>query len=117
MIFYFTPSLIVYSRPPKGFKANLTRSFGNLIKADDYENCLKPRQWKKLLCGLAFFHANIQERRKFGPLGTIQQPSLFVWLKSNFPTQVGISDMLSMSPTWRRLLQVSYNSLEFKIAF
>ena len=57
------------NEPPKGFKANLHRSFSNLVKPEDYENSLKPRQWKKLLCGLAFFHANIQERRKFGPLG------------------------------------------------
>jgi dynein heavy chain, axonemal len=57
------------NEPPKGFRANLMRSFGNLVKEEDYESSSKPLQWKKLLCGLAFFHANIQERRKFGPLG------------------------------------------------
>jgi dynein heavy chain, axonemal len=57
------------NEPPKGFRANLTRSFGNLVKEDDYDGSIKPMEWKKLLCGLAFFHANIQERRKFGPLG------------------------------------------------
>eukprot|EP00604_Paraphysomonas_vestita_P002119 CAMPEP_0174818756 /NCGR_PEP_ID=MMETSP1107-20130205/1609_1 /TAXON_ID=36770 /ORGANISM="Paraphysomonas vestita, Strain GFlagA" /LENGTH=489 /DNA_ID=CAMNT_0016031079 /DNA_START=989 /DNA_END=2458 /DNA_ORIENTATION=+ len=57
------------NEPPKGFRANLMRSFGNLVKEEDYEGSIKPVEWKKLLCGLAFFHANIQERRKFGPLG------------------------------------------------
>ena len=57
------------NEPPKGFRANLQGSFASLVKEEDYENCSKPREWKKILSGLAFFHANVQERRKFGPLG------------------------------------------------
>jgi len=62
------------NEPPRGFRASLLRSFSSLVKPEDYESLAsrgteKTLPWKKLLCGLAFFHANIQERRKFGPLG------------------------------------------------
>jgi dynein heavy chain len=71
---YFPVSILqngvkMTNEPPKGFKSNLLRSFGNLIKEEDYEGVAKSHQWKKLLTGLMFFHSNIQERRKFGPLG------------------------------------------------
>mmetsp|Transcript_28190 Transcript_28190/g.33408 ORF Transcript_28190/g.33408 Transcript_28190/m.33408 type:complete len:2629 (+) Transcript_28190:1-7887(+) len=57
------------NEPPAGVRANVSRSFANLIKEDTWENCTKPLEWKKLVTALCFFHANIQERRKFGPLG------------------------------------------------
>ena len=61
-------SIKLTTEPPKGLRANLIGTFG--VMQDDYlEDCKKPRAWKKLIFGLGFFHAIIQERRKFGPLG------------------------------------------------
>jgi dynein heavy chain len=62
-------SVKLTNEPPKGVRANLIKSFDGLINKDEWETCTKPRPWKKLLVGLAFFHALTQERRKFGPLG------------------------------------------------
>jgi len=54
--------------PPKGLRANVIRSF---IPMTDHELCdsSKEKEWRKIQFGLKFFHAIIQERRKFGPLG------------------------------------------------
>ena len=58
------------NEPPRGLRANLARSYELLLKEDEFETCGGvPGAWKKILFGLAFFHAVVQERRKFGPLG------------------------------------------------
>eukprot|EP01029_Cantina_marsupialis_P009144 TRINITY_DN2137_c0_g5_i1.p1 TRINITY_DN2137_c0_g5~~TRINITY_DN2137_c0_g5_i1.p1 ORF type:complete len:3984 (-),score=1416.37 TRINITY_DN2137_c0_g5_i1:203-12154(-) len=57
------------NEPPKGIRANLMRSVANMDSWVDYEGVSKATEWKKLSMGLCFFHAVIQERRKFGPLG------------------------------------------------
>eukprot|EP00741_Cyanophora_paradoxa_P024436 tig00022075_g23593.t1 len=56
------------NEPPKGLKANLQRTFLDMDESV-FESCSKPREWKKLLFGLAFYHACIMERRKFGAVG------------------------------------------------
>ncbi|KAJ8609535.1 hypothetical protein CTAYLR_006023, partial [Chrysophaeum taylorii] len=57
------------NEPPKGIRANLLRSYANLVNADDFESNSKPAAFKRLTSSLCFFHANVLERRKFGPLG------------------------------------------------
>ena len=61
-------SIKLTTEPPKGLRANLIGTFG-VMKEEYLESCARPRAWKKLIFGLSFFHAMIQERRKFGPLG------------------------------------------------
>merc|ERR1719160_446114 len=56
------------NEPPKGLRANMLRTFAGL---DDrvLNDCAKPEVFRQLLFGFAFFHAIIQDRRKFGPIG------------------------------------------------
>eukprot|EP01033_Poteriospumella_lacustris_P000280 gene286-182_t len=56
------------NEPPKGLKANLRNAYFKLSN-DTLNITSKPFEYKKLLFGLSFFHAVVQERRIFGPLG------------------------------------------------
>lgn len=56
------------NEPPKGMRANIARSLMSYPN-DFLEKCKKPKEYKKLFFSMCFFHALIQERRKFGPLG------------------------------------------------
>ena len=56
------------NEPPKGMTANVTRSL--MQWTDEYFNqCSKKKEFKMISFSLCFFHALIQERRKFGALG------------------------------------------------
>ena len=55
--------------PPKGIRANLIGTWASMQQSDFEDISRMVEEWKKLLFGLTFFHAVVQERRKFGPLG------------------------------------------------
>ncbi|CAD7935566.1 unnamed protein product [Amoebophrya sp. A120] len=86
----------ITNEPPKGVKANMLRTFEdmgeeNYGKADRameedptaFENGTKVRAYKRLVFALAFFHAVILQRRKFGPIGW-NIP--YEWMDSDFQT-------------------------------
>jgi dynein heavy chain len=58
----------VTNEPPRGLRANLTRTF-NDITPEEYESSSKPDIYKKMIFATAFFNALILERRKFGAVG------------------------------------------------
>lgn len=58
----------VTNEPPAGLRANLKRSIES-IEPDFYEKHQLGVLWRRSIMGLSFFHAIIQERKRFGPLG------------------------------------------------
>ena len=61
-------SVKVTNEPPKGLRANIRRAFAEIEPAQFEEHELK-LDWRRIVFGICFFHAILQERKKFGPLG------------------------------------------------
>jgi len=118
----FPPSVLqsgikLTNEPPKGLRANIKRTYEDMAEADylyfdaavekgeDMNAHKKLRPWKKLLFGLCFFHAVIQERRKYGAIG---------W---NIRYEWNQSDLLTAQANLRMYLdeqsQVPYETLRY----
>lgn len=54
--------------PPTGLRQNILRTY-EAFDPKDFEDCTKPEIYKKLMFGFSFFHAIVQDRRKFGAIG------------------------------------------------
>lgn len=54
--------------PPSGLRQNLLGTY-EALQDDQFNGCAKPEKYKMLLFGFCFFHAIVQDRRKFGPIG------------------------------------------------
>ena len=95
------------NEPPKGLKANMTRSLTD-IGNDRYEGCSKGKEYKKLVFALAYFHAAILERRKYGAIGW-NIP--YEWMNSDFNTsELNLRMYLDEQP------EVPYIALNYLIA-
>ena len=54
--------------PPRGMRQSLQGSY-LMLEPSWLEDSPKPKEFKKLVFALCFFHATVSERKKFGPLG------------------------------------------------
>ena len=62
-------SVKITVEPPKGLKNNILRNYKKIEPKELEDDCIKRDEYKTLLFGLSFFHAIVQDRRKYGPIG------------------------------------------------
>lgn len=62
-------SVKITVEPAKGLKNNILRNYKKIEVKELEEDCTEKDQYKTLLFGLSFFHAIVQDRRKYGPIG------------------------------------------------
>jgi dynein heavy chain, axonemal len=60
-------SLKIVTEPPNGLKLNMRSSYAKI--SEDILDACPHKAFRSLVYVLAFFHANVQERRKYGKLG------------------------------------------------
>lgn len=89
------------NEPPKGLRANLRNAYFKLNN-NSLNATKSPDIYKKLLFGLCFFHAVVQERRQFGPLG---------W---NIPYEFNDTD-LDISKGQLELFLDQYDNIPWKV--
>jgi dynein heavy chain len=54
--------------PPQGLRMNMLRTYLNMNDMD-LNDCARTDVYKRMLFSLSLFHAVLQDRRKFGPIG------------------------------------------------
>lgn len=102
----------VTNEPPKGLRANMARCFAEM-KPEEYETTQPWGQvYRKLLFGVCFFNAVIQERKKFGPLGW---NITYDW--SDADLQVSITIMRNLLQEQSQVPWDALNYLTGEIAF
>lgn len=97
----------ITNEPPKGLRQNMSRTLDE-ITDESYEDCVKPKEFKKLFFALAFFHAVILERRKYGALGWNIS---YEWMNSDINiSQMQVKMFLNEQP------DVPYKALNYLVA-
>lgn len=91
----------ITKEPPKGLRANLKNTFAKLDN-EKLKKTNKPQEFQKLLFGLAFYHAIVIERKKYGPLG---------W---NIPYEFNDTDM-DITAAQLELYVSSYAEIPYKV--